>query len=157
MESGGILRGVRVDPTKRFCRTFWGVSYLLRGSNPLTPQSNTALHGKWLEHVMTIMSRWTWSTAIRVWCVVTSQQNTMSHRNSQIRNTTASWAPAGLTQQLQETSFRRMIPTGTRCTSPLQCRVDSRSATEACRETTTFTAFDLDVTLTSLNLSLSRS
>jgi len=36
MESG-VLRGVRVDPLKRFCRTFWGVSYLLRGSNPLTP------------------------------------------------------------------------------------------------------------------------
>ena len=31
MESGRALRGVSVDPLKRFCRTFWGVSYLLRG------------------------------------------------------------------------------------------------------------------------------
>ena len=38
----GVLRGLESTP-KRFCRTFWGVSYLVRGSNPLNPPSNTAL------------------------------------------------------------------------------------------------------------------
>jgi len=38
-----VLRGIRVDP-QRGCRTFWGVSYLLRGVNPPEPPpSNTAL------------------------------------------------------------------------------------------------------------------
>ena len=47
MESeGGVVRGLRVDPRKRFCRTFWGVNYLLRGVKPPgpPPPSNTALH-----------------------------------------------------------------------------------------------------------------
>ena len=43
MDSGEVLRGVRVDPPKRFCTTFLGVSYLLRGSNPPDPPSNTAM------------------------------------------------------------------------------------------------------------------
>jgi len=27
----GVVRGFRVNPPKTFCRTFWGVNYLLRG------------------------------------------------------------------------------------------------------------------------------
>ena len=37
MESG-VLRGVRVDPPKRFCKTFWESATSCGGSNPLTPR-----------------------------------------------------------------------------------------------------------------------
>jgi len=40
-----------------------------------------------------------------------------------------------LTLRLQERWVRRTTQTGTRCTSPSQCRAGSRSATEACPAT----------------------
>ena len=41
---GGVVRGVTVDPPKRFCRTFWGSTTSCGGSNPpWLPPSNTAL------------------------------------------------------------------------------------------------------------------
>ena len=39
MESGGgVLRGVRVDPPKRFCRTFWGGQLPLAGDQTPWPR-----------------------------------------------------------------------------------------------------------------------
>ena len=52
-----VLRRVRVDPPKRFCRTFWGSATSCGGQTPLTPPSNTALVKSELRQAVLPMPR----------------------------------------------------------------------------------------------------